>query len=78
MSRRPPYWPYQCKKCSRYVSNPVVTHSVEEIVAERGDCSRCGPGVDLWPLCWEDWFGEDYDPYAAILADIAAGKEVPA
>jgi len=53
--------------CSRFVSNPTVAYNCERIVAERGDCSRCGPGVPLMPLAWEDWFAEDFDPYEALL-----------
>lgn len=71
MTRRPPYWPYQCRACSRYVSNPRATYNAERIVTETGDCTRCGPGVALWPLCWEDWFGWDTDPYAEITAERA-------
>lgn len=66
--REPPYWPFRCATCKRFVSNPKVTHSWERITDERGDCSRCGPGVKLVGLCWEDWFSDDYDPEAAILA----------
>jgi len=57
----PPYWPYRCGTCSRFVSNPVATVQAEErITDERGDCSRCGRGVKLAPgLSWEDWFGWD-------------------
>lgn len=62
----PPWWPYRCKQCARFVSNPVVTTGpppegvwfTDVVIAdERGDCSRCGPGVSLAPLAWEDWFG---------------------
>ncbi len=63
----PPYWPYRCCRCSRFVSNPVVTFNVESILKERGDCSRCGAGVELVPLCWEDWFGEDCEPTGKLI-----------
>lgn len=61
----PPYWPFRCKQCSRFVSNPQVWVDGwgERIVRERGDCSRCGEDVDLaGPLAWEDWFGYGDDP----------------
>lgn len=53
----PPWWPYRCAQCARFVSNPVVTHNDERILDERGDCSSCGPRVPLQGLAWEDWFG---------------------
>lgn len=68
---RPPYWPYQCQACCRYVSNPRVRFNTQRIVAEIGDCSRCGPGVPLVPLCWDDWFG-DSDPVGEPLTEAAS------
>lgn len=68
----PPYWPFQCKRCCRYVSKPRVTYNCERIVREIGNCSRCGDDVELVPLCWEDWFGWDFDPYDSIMNWTAA------
>ena len=73
--RQPPYWPYRCKKCMRFASNPKVTYNLERIVDERGDCTRCGPGVELMQLCWEDWFGDDFDPEDAILGKLRASGD---
>ena len=64
---QPPYWPFRCGTCSRFVSNPRCFHNSEHITGEFGDCSRCGPGVKLAPgLAWEDWFTEDYVPAGDI------------
>jgi hypothetical protein len=63
----PPYWPYRCATCKRFVSNPRVEHNAERITDERGDCSRCGPNVKLVGLSWEEWFPEDYYPFEAIF-----------
>jgi hypothetical protein len=68
----PPYWPFRCEQCSRFASNPKVTYNLDGIVDERGDCSRCGDGVKLIPLSWEDWFPEDFDPEEALLAAVSA------
>lgn len=69
MTRRdPPYWPYRCRACSRFVANPRVWHNAEHITRQVGDCGRCGPDVPLVPLGWDDWFPDDYDPLDAILA----------
>lgn len=56
---RPPYWPYRCRRCARFVSNPTVkVNEIEGALADaRGDCSRCGSEVELAPTMWEDWFG---------------------
>jgi hypothetical protein len=59
MTREPPYWPYRCEGCSRYVSNPRCTYNEDRILSTAGDCKCCGPGVPLLPLAWEDWFGWD-------------------
>jgi hypothetical protein len=64
----PPYYPFRCAACSRFVSNPKVTYNMNRITKEQGDCSRCGPGVTLKPLSWEDWFDDDFDPEEAIFA----------
>ena len=72
----PPYWPYRCATCKRFVSNPRVKHNAHGITDERGDCSRCGDGVKLVGLSWEDWFSDDYDPEEAAFA--AAGLLQPA
>lgn len=71
----PPYWPFRCAACKRFVSNPRVKHNAERITEQRGDCSRCGPNVDLLPLSWEDWFSDDYDPEEAVF--VAAGLLEP-
>jgi hypothetical protein len=71
----PPYWPYRCRKCQRFVSNPVCTFNVERITSERGDCRRCGPGVELMPLAWEDWFSDDFDVDAAIFGPLEAAGD---
>ncbi|MET8985894.1 hypothetical protein ABZW49_10635 [Nonomuraea wenchangensis] len=71
----PPYWPFRCATCKRFVSNPRVRHNASRITKQWGDCSRCGEGVDLVPLSWEDWFDDDYDPEEAVF--VAAGLLEP-
>lgn len=75
----PPYWPYRCAACARFVSNPQVQlgadpnpWAVVRIVAETGDCKKCGPQVPLCRLGWDDWFADDYDPTA--LAALGAAS----
>lgn len=52
----------RCKTCKRFTRNNVATVETfdgepERIIDQRGDCSRCGPGVKLESEGWEDWFG---------------------
>jgi hypothetical protein len=63
MASFPPYWPFQCRECARFVSNPRITFRASSdpwndvvIDTETGDCSKCGKRVALKPLGYDDWF----------------------
>jgi hypothetical protein len=51
----------RCKKCKRFTRNNVALRGLESIKSARGDCSRCGPEVEVNFDAWEDWGWSDED-----------------
>jgi hypothetical protein len=60
----------RCRGCARFTRNNVALRGFDQIRSAYGDCSRCGPRVEVRFDAWEDWgwSEEDEDAFDARLA----------
>jgi hypothetical protein len=54
----------RCSSCKRFTRNNVATVGFDTIKAAHGDCSRCGPKVEVDFDAWEDWGWSEEDERA--------------